>query len=246
MSEMPQKLTSPIRETTPEAIRLAKTLIRTANFASLAVLDPNDGRPHVSRISVAPDHDGTPLTLISTLSYHTKALLADRRCGLLVGEPAKGDPLAHPRISLACNASFVDRSDPQANLISPRYLRFNPKSGLYAGFADFCYVRLTLVSANLNGGFGKAYVLDGDQLRSPVSGLLRESESKLIEDLNRPGNPWLPRLAEKMRKGPFGKISVVAVDSEGINIVTGGKPCRFWFAERAQNPEKVLEMIVSE
>src|SRR5689334_17624426 len=93
-----------IRETDAEAVRLAKTLIRTARYGALAVLEPNTGSPLASRVGVATDADGTPLILVSQLSAHTGAILADPRCSLLVGETGKGDPLAHPRITLVCRA----------------------------------------------------------------------------------------------------------------------------------------------
>ena len=53
------------------------------------------------RVAVATDAQGTPVTLVSDLSHHTRALRADPACSLLVGEPGeKGDPLTHPRLSL--------------------------------------------------------------------------------------------------------------------------------------------------
>ena len=40
-----EKKKNVIRETDAEAVRLAKTLIRTARFGALAVLDPENGAP---------------------------------------------------------------------------------------------------------------------------------------------------------------------------------------------------------
>ncbi|TJW39427.1 MAG: HugZ family protein, partial [Mesorhizobium sp.] len=41
-----------------------------------------------------------------------------------------------------------------------RYLNRNPKAKLYAGLGDFSIFRLELERASLNGGFGKAYLLE--------------------------------------------------------------------------------------
>ena len=61
--------------------------------------------------ALATDETGTPLTLISDLSDHTRALKADPRCSILVGEPGpRGDPLTHPRMTLLCTARFTDRA----------------------------------------------------------------------------------------------------------------------------------------
>ncbi|RUY85655.1 HugZ family protein, partial [Mesorhizobium sp. M7A.F.Ca.CA.001.10.2.1] len=64
-----------IRETDAEAIRLAKTLLRSARFGALAVIEPQTGSPLASRVGVATDIDGAPLILVSMLSAHTGALL---------------------------------------------------------------------------------------------------------------------------------------------------------------------------
>src|SRR5690606_16032337 len=111
-----------IRETDAEAIRLGKTLLREARYGALGVLDPETGAPFVSRAGVATDVDGTPLILISLLAAHTGALLADPRCSLLLGEPGKGDALAHPRISLSCTAVKLERRTAAHARAERRYL----------------------------------------------------------------------------------------------------------------------------
>ena len=68
-----------IRPTDAEAIRLARTLMRTARFGALAVLEPQTGWPMASRVGVATDLDGSPVILVSLLAAHTKAILAAPR-----------------------------------------------------------------------------------------------------------------------------------------------------------------------
>ncbi len=155
---------NPIRETSQEAIELAKSLIRKASYGALAVLDPATGFPLASRVAVATDSAGAPIILISSLSAHSKALMADNRCSLLLGEPGKGDPLAHPRITLICVAAWLDRDAPETQLIKELYLRHQPKAALYVEFGDFSFLRLIIQTANLNGGFGQAFKLTATQI----------------------------------------------------------------------------------
>ena len=133
--------------------------LMTANHAALAVTR-EDGTPSVTRISLATDKDNAPVTLISVLSLHTKALRNARACALLIGEPGeKGDPLTHPRLTLHCQAAFVEQgSDAHADLRA-HYLAQRPKAKLYVDFADFHFVRFEVVDGLLNAGFGKAYKL---------------------------------------------------------------------------------------
>lgn len=158
----------PIRQTSPEAIDLAISIVNTARFGALAVFEPTTKLPLVSRVAVATDQLGTPILLVSALSLHTKALLENKHCSLLLGEPGKGDPLAHPRITLQCEASFLDPNERETKNVRERFLIANPKSRMYIDFADFSFVRLMIGSAFLIGGFGQAFQLNGAQLRKPI------------------------------------------------------------------------------
>lgn len=153
-------MTDPIRPTDDDARKLAQDLIREARFAALGALQPETGAPLVTRVAFGTDRDGTPVTLISDLSHHTRALRSAPACSLLVGEPGpKGDPLTHPRLTLQCSASFVAHGDPAYREIAAHYLTSHPKAKLYIGFGDFSFVRFAVTEAYLNGGFGKAFVL---------------------------------------------------------------------------------------
>ena len=158
--QTPRPETSPIRPTDDEARALARGLLDTARFGALGTLDPATGGPMVTRVAVGTDAEGCAVTLVSDLSAHTRALRADPRCSLLVGEPgARGDPLTHPRLTLSCRARFVARDAPDHAALRARWLGEHPKSTLYVDFADFSFVVLDTEGAHLNGGFGRAFVL---------------------------------------------------------------------------------------
>ncbi|MEC7762384.1 MAG: pyridoxamine 5-phosphate oxidase [Pseudomonadota bacterium] len=154
---MPEK--DPIRPTDDEARVLARDLIDTASFAALAVLV--GGQPFVTRVALGTTPEGAPLTLVSDLSAHTKALRDNASASLLVGEPGdKGDPLTHPRLTLQTGARFLPKND----ALREHYLRTHPKAKLYIDFADFNFVAFDIEAGHLNGGFGKAYRLTADDL----------------------------------------------------------------------------------
>ena len=173
---------SVLQPTDAEAILLARTLLRSARFGALATIDPISGAPLVSRVGVSTDFDGTPVILISGLAAHFGALKADPRASLLLGEPGKGDPLAHPRISIITRAVFIEREHTDHTRIAARYVSHQPKAKLYADLGDFRFVRLEVQSASLNGGFGRAYALTaGDLLSSADPGLAgAEAEAVIV------------------------------------------------------------------
>lgn len=150
----------PIRATDDEARALARQLIAAARFGALGVIDPDTGHPHVSRIALGPGPEGGLWTLVSGLSLHSRALRQNPNAGLLLGEPgAKGDPLAHPRLSLAVRAHPLRPDAPEQPALRARWLADHPKAKLYLGLPDFFFLRFTILSGALNGGFARAYRL---------------------------------------------------------------------------------------
>lgn len=153
MQEKPRPET---RQTVDDDVRAEmRRMVADARYAALSWLAPDDGHPLVSRVGLATCAAGTPLIFISALSAHTKALDNDPRCGLLVGEPGKGDPVAHPRLTLKCRAEMLDGD--AAMDARMRYLAAHPKAQLYIDLPDFRYVRLVVLGGSFNGGFGRAY-----------------------------------------------------------------------------------------
>jgi heme iron utilization protein len=155
---------NPIRTTDDEARSLAKTLLRDARFASLAFTDIPTGGPSISRIIVASIPNQGLVTLISDLSAHSQSLTLQGRCALLIGEPGKGDPLAHPRMSIIATAvRLPEAMKESASLVEP-FLEMHPKTKLYFNFLDFAFWRFSIARVDLNGGFGKAYNLTPDDI----------------------------------------------------------------------------------
>jgi putative heme iron utilization protein len=180
MNDKPQV----IRDTDDDARRQARILLRGARFAAIGVIDPETGFPFVSRVLLGMDTDGAAVILVSNLSAHTTALLADPRASLLTGEPGKGDPLAHPRLTLQCTAESVDRESDIHQRLRTRFLARHPKSQLYIDFPDFRFFRLRPERASLNGGFGRAYHLSSaDFLVPEINHDLFENEAQLLLEL---------------------------------------------------------------
>ena len=235
----------PILETDAEAIRLAKTLLRTARFGALATLDPADGAPLATRVAVATDMDGTPLILVSALSAHTKALAADPRCSLLVGEPGKGDPLAHARLTIKARAEKLERGMPAHDHAARRYLNRHPKARLYADFPDFAFFRLSPESALLNGGFARAYRLNREEILTdgPLQAFL-DMEQRAVDHMNEDHADAVENYAVHFAKAERGKWALTGIDPEGIDLAKGDEIRRVPFQERLSNASQVRPALV--
>lgn len=235
---------SVLQPTSDEARRQAKTLLRSARHGALATLDPQTGAPQVTRVGVSTDFDGAPVLLISGLAAHFPALSADGRCSLLLGEAGKGDPLAHPRISIAAEAKILERDDPDSQRIAARYLAHQPKAKLYAELGDFRFVRLEPRSASLNGGFGKAFALTAEDLLSNGDPALAAAEGNAVEHMNEDHFEAVDLYARHYAKAPSGKWVLTGIDAEGIDIADGDDVRRIFFEKPITAPQDMHMVLV--
>src|SRR6202789_12583 len=97
---MPDRLPERAPAVEFDAKSIAKDLWRATRAGTLATIDRNTGHPFASLVNVATDSDGAPVILISRLATHTANLEADSRASELLASSGKGDPLAHPRLTL--------------------------------------------------------------------------------------------------------------------------------------------------
>lgn len=213
---------SVLRETDEQAKTEARTLMRGARFCALAVIDPETGFPSATRVLTATAPDGCPVILVSSLSHHTRALEKDPRCSLLAGEPGKGDPLAHARLSLQAVARRVDRGEPLHGWLRERFLRRHPKSALYIDFDDFRFIKLEPVRANLNGGFGRAYAIDGNDLviRHPDVEELAAREQEILGILAASDHNLASDVAKMFFRQSASGWQITAIDMGGIDITS--------------------------
>jgi len=80
----------------------------------------------------------------------------------LIGNVGRGDPVAHRRTTLFCQAGRIERHTPGGIAALDRYLTANPKARLYAELPDFMLFALRVGRATYNGGFGKAFRMSGE------------------------------------------------------------------------------------
>ncbi|MCV3273670.1 HugZ family pyridoxamine 5'-phosphate oxidase [Roseobacter sinensis] len=207
--------------------RTAKTFLRSARHAALATLDPASGIPMASRISVATDSAGQPLFLISQLSGHFGALEADPRASVLLGEPGKGDPLAHPRITVFGRAQRI--ADESRALLRARFLARHPKAALYADFGDFAFWRLQIEGASFNGGFGKAYQLTPEDLCAPTDPALDAMEQGAVAHMNEDHADAIALYAREHAGQAGSKWQLACIDLEGLDLISSDSVARVWF-----------------
>ena len=245
---MAEKTRDVLRPTDDEAIRLARGLIRTARHGAIAVLEPGSGAPLASRVAVSTDHDGAPVILISGLAAHTGGIAADPRCSLLLGEPGKGDAMAHARITIACVAEKIARDDPRHARIEWRFLSHNPKAKLYAGLGDFAFYRLEPQRASLNGGFGKAFALTRDNLLTAGDRLdaIAAAERSAVEHMNEDHADAVANYAVVFGKaGGDEGWTMTGIDADGFDLAAGDRVLRIPFRQPLTDAPDMHKTLVA-
>ena len=217
----------------------AKRLLRLARVGALATIDSAGGAPLTTLVGVASDWDGSPLFLMSELARHTRNLAVDARASLLLTSAGgRGDPLNRPRLTVG--GPVTPHSDPTSR---QRYLRRNPKAGLYASFTDFSIRRLQIETIHFNGGFGRADALRPLDLLTPAGeiGQLVEAEPRLLQEVQSLGAETISRLAGAAVGRKVWRP--VGLDPEGFDLAAGGTTARVDFLFPALDPDSWREQL---
>ena len=230
---------------------VAKSLLRVTRTGTLATLDRNSGHPFASLVNVVTDVDGAPLILTSKLATHTANLERDGRASLLLAEFGKGDALAHARLTALGSMAPVARDSADDARVRRRFLARHPKSELYAGFGDFAFWRMALVSAHLNGGFARAADLTAADVLTDVSDAqaLIEVEAEAIAHMNADHAEACRLYATKLLGASDGDWRCVGIDPEGIELQRGQTALRLLFPQRVTGPgplRAVLKQLADE
>jgi putative heme iron utilization protein len=220
---------NPLPQPDFDGASVAKHLLRTTRAGALATLDREAGFPFASLVTVATDCDGSPLLLMSGLAVHTGNLDQDSRASILLAQGGRGDPLAHPRLTVLGRVSRTE--EPRAR---SRFLARHPKAKLYAGFGDFSVWRMDITGAHLNGGFARAMTLAPEQIRTELSGAgeLVEIEDSALAHMNEDHREALALYATRLAKAPAADWRATGLDPEGIDLAAGDLTARVDFNRR--------------
>lgn len=221
---------------------VAKQLLRTVRAGSLATIARQDGAPFVSLVTIATAMDGSPLLLLSGLAAHAANLDADPRASILLAATGKGDPLAHPRLTVI---GRIERTEDQA--ARRRFLARHPKAALYADFPDFSFRRMAVEGAHLNGGFARAARLSTAEILTDMAGVeeLAAAEESALAHMNEDHADALRLYATRLAGAADADWRATACDPEGLDMTAGDLTCRVSFPERVTDAGGLRRVLVA-
>ena len=224
-----------------DAPGLARHLLRTVRAGALATIEAGTGAPFASLVSVATDMDGAPLFLLSELAAHTRHLARDPRASLLLCAGGKGDPLAHPRLTLT--GRVIADDTPR---LRRRFLNRHPKAALYAEFADFSIRRFIVDAGHLNGGFARAAGLAAPEILSDLAGAegLADAEEGVLAHMNADHREALGLYATRLCGARPAAWRATGIDPDGMDLAAGDLTRRLDFPERIHDAGALRRVLV--
>jgi putative heme iron utilization protein len=224
-----------------DALGEAKRLLRAIRAGALATLD-GQGFPFATLVNVATAHDGAPILLMSKLAAHTRNLEARPEASILLAQTGKGDPLAHPRLTVSGRLA----RDADAALRA-RFLARHPKSALYADFADFSFWRMAPTGFHLNGGFARAADFEPQAILTDLAGAddLIAAEEGALAHLNADHADALRLYAAKLDGQPDARWHATGLDPEGLDLAAGDRTSRIAFPSRVATAGALRGILVA-
>jgi len=218
----------------------AKKLVREGRSGALATLMPASGDPYCSLVNLATAADGSPLLLISKLAVHTRNILADPRCSLMIDERKAGDPLEGGRLMLMGTAVKTDDKG-----VRRRYLERQLDAEMFAGFADFAFYQVLLKGAHLVAGFGRIVDLEPEDVLTRVDDAedLVAGEPDILAHMNEDHAETCRLYATRILGAPDGAWRCVGCDPEGLELQLERTALRLPFPQRVRTPGVLRVML---
>jgi putative heme iron utilization protein len=164
---------------------------------------------------------------------------------VLLAAGGKGDPLAHPRLTVLGRFARIAHEANEEVLLRRRFLARHPKAELYAGFGDFALWRMTIESAHLNAGFARAADLTAAEVATDISGArdLLEIETSAVTHMNDDHAEAVGLYATKLLGGEAGAWRVTGIDPEGLDLTCGDTVLRLEFPQRVTAAGQLREVL---
>jgi hypothetical protein len=228
-----------------DATWAAHCLLRAARVGTLAT--SAEGHPFASLVTPACAPDLSILMLLSNLSAHTRHLMADGRCSILVmGTPETANPQTAPRVTVTGVAKPIEDG-----ALKARYLAIHPYASLYADFGDFRLWQMMPAEAQMVGGFGRAQRLKATDLLPEAGAVatILAAEDGIIGHCNQDHPDALAAIARtpgEWQPGGWqpGGWKMVTADTDGFDLAQNDQVRRFAWSAPVKTPADVRAELV--
>ncbi|CAA7041068.1 unnamed protein product [Microthlaspi erraticum] len=206
-----------------------------------------EGYPSGSMVDFACDADGSPILAVSSLAVHTKDLLANPKCSLLIArEPEDRTGL---RITLHGDAVLVSDKDQAA--VRSAYFAKHPKA-FWVDFGDFSFMRIEPKVVRYVSGVATAFLGSGEFSKEEYQGAkldpIAQFAKPVTSHMNKDHEEDTKAIVYHVTSIPVDSALMLDLDSLGFNVkvtLQGNTfKLRVPFPRPAQDRKDVKTLIV--
>lgn len=230
------------------AVEEIRTLLDSSLRGTLSTFSQNyEGYPSGSMVDICCDEDGCPILAVSSLAVHTKDLLANPKCSLLVTkDPADRTELV---ITLHGDAVFVPENEQEASRAS--YLRKHP-GAFWVDFGDFQFVRIEPKCVRYVSGVATAMLgsgeFTGEEYKMAKVDPISQFSIPVASHMNRDHAEDTKLIVQHSLSMKVDSAQIIDLDRLGFNVKAGyqGKTVklRIPFPRPAEDRRDVKNLIV--
>ncbi|KAL7194177.1 hypothetical protein ACSBR1_034563 [Camellia fascicularis] len=206
-----------------------------------------EGYPSGSMVDFACDAYGSPILAISSLAVHTKDLLANPKCSLLVAK----DPEDRTDLIITLHGDVVSVSEKDREAIRTAYLARHPNA-FWVDFGDFQFVRIEPKVVRYVSGVATASLGSGEfskeEYRAAKADPIYQFSKPIASHMNKDHAEDTKLIVQHSTSIPVDFAHMLDLDCLGFNVKAGcqGDTCklRVPFPRRAVDRKDVKTLIV--
>ncbi|KAJ0787255.1 putative FMN-binding split barrel, heme oxygenase HugZ-like superfamily [Helianthus annuus] len=221
-----------------------------------------DGYPSGSMVDFACDASGSPILAVSSLAVHTKDLLANSKCSLLLAK----DPEDRTDLVITVHGDAVPVPMEDRDAIRTAYLARHPEA-FWVDFGDFQFLRIEPKVVRFVSGVATALLGSGATYRQRANELfliakqftkeefaaakvdpIYQFSKPVTSHMNKDHQEDTKLMVQGSTSVPVDFAYMVDLDSLGFNVKAGYQGTNFKlripFPKRAENRKDVKTLIV--
>ncbi|KAI3474497.1 hypothetical protein Pfo_029407 [Paulownia fortunei] len=207
----------------------------------------HEGYPSGSMVDFACDAYGSPILAVSNLAVHTKDLLANPKCSLLVAK----DPEDRTDLIVTVQGDALPVTESNVEAIRTAYMTRHPDA-FWVDFGDFQFLRIEPKVVRYASGVATALLGSGEfgneEFRTARVDPIYQFSKPITSHMNKDHAEDTKLIVQHSTSVPVESAYMLDVDSLGFNVKTGYQgntfKLRIPFTRRAVDRKDVKTLII--
>ncbi|XP_017977100.1 PREDICTED: uncharacterized protein LOC18599869 [Theobroma cacao] len=209
--------------------------------------EKHEGYPSGSMVDFACDANGSPTLAVSSLAVHTKDLLANSKCSLLVAR----DPEDRTDLVITLHGDAVAVSENDQAAVRTAYLAKHPNA-FWVDFGDFQFMRIEPKVVRYVSGVATALLGSGEfskeEYQASKVDAIAQFSKPVASHMNKDHAEDTKVIVQHSTSIPVDYAYMLDLDSLGFNVKAGYQgntfKLRIPFPRRAEDRKDVKTLIV--